>query len=133
MAITVIDSSASGPKAMLVGSASSFGDYDQCLDIQSQEFAGKYCLVNFKAEQSIGRNSPIHERMANAYPIANTYYPLSGLCVPSTCSKSDVSEMLKLIFPKYRLQLLNISHNCDTKESNQFDYNNLNYQQKFAM
>lgn len=123
------------------GTTSSFGDYDECLDIQSDDddddhnnFVGKYCTISFKTDNtSFGpEKTPVEEKLASVYPTANFYYPISGICIPSSCSKDDVQRILLSTFPKYNLQLLNVT-NCDTKESTGFNYDNTTIQQKIAM
>lgn len=130
----VIDSSARGQPALLVGTASSFGDYDQCLDIASETrgLNGRYCLVKF-AIQSPERTG-IQDKIRETFPVADFYYPLHGLCIPSACTREDLANILSHhIFPQTNaVKLLDISH-CDTRESVSFSIQKLNKHQLVAL
>lgn len=125
-----MDSSARGQPALLYGTASSLGDYDECLEIESEtgDLNGQYCLVKY-AIQSPGK-SGIENKIKAGFPVADFYYPLHGLCIPSACSREDLANILSHhIFPEtHSVKLLDISH-CDTRDSLKFSFNKLNKHQ----
>lgn len=129
-----MDSSARGQPALLVGTASSFGDYDECLDIKSltKGLNGNYCLVKFAIQSP--EKSGIQDKIKETYPVADFYYPLHGLCIPSACIREDLANILShYIFPQTKaVKLLDVSH-CDTQESISFSINKLNKHQLVAL
>ncbi|GBN67188.1 hypothetical protein AVEN_121900-1, partial [Araneus ventricosus] len=114
-----LDASAKLPSGVLDGTLTDFGDYDQCLAVEKLDnkkkvqFTGQYCVVeaapllpskphrvqfktvvldvtNFTHPDSV---------LADFASNANMFYLMKlrlGLCLPSTCSVSDVQEVAKL-------------------------------------
>ena len=131
-----LDSSARASSAFLEGTVSSFGDYDQCLDITVEDdpgLQGQYCLVKFSIDKEKKSSLKIISELKNVIPIANFYHPLHGLCIPSSCSRQDLIKMLgSNICPQNGLQLLDISH-CDTPSSIAFSWAKLSSHQKVSV
>lgn len=88
-------------------------------------------MVKFAIQSSV--KSGIRDEIETRYPVADFYYPLHGLCVPSTCSREDLANILSHhIFPQTQaVKLLDISH-CDTQESISFSLKRLNKHQLLA-
>lgn len=122
---------------MLQGSVSSFGDYNECLEIKSQvnsiDTNGKYCLVKFSITKSTVEQA-VTSTLFSLHPIADFYYPLHGLCIPSGCTKDDLEILLSQnVFTKSNtLKLEQILH-CDTKESTKFDLFKLTIHQQISL
>ena len=105
----VLESSGRLPIGLLSGTITNFGDYDQCLSTsglidESTPVYGQYCFVNIRpplppvghvvnlngsayenswVNQKIGRFARMYGRIAN------------GLCIPSTCSKEEMTDFLR--------------------------------------
>lgn len=93
--------------------------------------SGQYCMVSFFFDTSTGINTPMRLHLSKAIPFADYYHPLSGLCIPSSCDRSDLITMLNYTLPNYDLRLINVTH-CDTKESISFKFSNLALIQKVS-
>ena len=116
----MIDSNGRMPIGLFSGTLSSFGAFDQCLEIKSPDnfevaFQGKYCLLQMRPplpqvnhrisyrkklislKGSKFYNSWIDNKLAGK--VANGLYTMqifNGICIPSTCTEHD----MKLIFSK---------------------------------
>jgi hypothetical protein len=131
-----VDSSARATPAILEGTTTSFGDFDQCLDISfegKEAFYGQYCLVKFEVDRQKSSKLPISSTVKSVFPIANFYNPLHGLCVPSKCSLQDLKEILgSHICPKNGLTFMEI-FSCDTTFSLSFSWFKLSVHQKISL
>ncbi|GFT86830.1 NRF domain-containing protein [Trichonephila clavipes] len=117
--IYVIDSSTKFPSGVLDGTLSDFGDYDQCLNIVKEDnrkrvqFTGQYCVVEaapllppmphrvqFKTVVlDVSNFSQPDSVLSDLASNINMFYLMKlrlGLCMPSTCSVTDVQEIAKL-------------------------------------
>lgn len=47
---SVHDASAKVSSGILNGNVNQYGDFDQCLDVENENFRGKYCLANIQPE-----------------------------------------------------------------------------------
>jgi hypothetical protein len=123
------------PSGIMDGKLSAFGQFDECLDIESQPnngkaFYGKYCLaktpIHFlhpivrsnKDNDSLHENS-LKSKYFSAYKLDNnllkmmqainlfdiSYYRL-GLCIPSTCDAKEIERAVN----KSKLSLKYNSH-----------------------
>lgn len=92
---------------------------------------GQYCMVSFAFDTSTGIKTPVRLHLSRAIPIADFYHLLSGLCIPSSCDRSDLITMLNYTLPNYDLRLINVTH-CDTRESISFKFSNLALIQKIS-
>ena len=116
----MIDSYGRMPIGLFSGTLSSFGAFDQCLEIKSPDnfevtFKGKYCLLQMRPplpqvnhrisykkklinlKGSKFHNSWIDNKLAGKF--ANGLYTtqiFNGICIPSTCTEHD----MELIFSK---------------------------------
>ena len=94
---------------MLSGTTTNYGDYDQCMATNgllegNTHVFGKYCFLNVRpplplvgqtlnlsgtayenswVEERVGRFARMYGRIAN------------GLCIPSVCSESEITQLLK--------------------------------------
>lgn len=80
------------------GTFSSFGDYDECLAIQSTDgtFTGAHCLVNLTVKatnEMVDIVRTIEKR--NAMKTSTLIKLLQGVCMPSTCTPSDVTNFIE--------------------------------------
>lgn len=103
-----MDASASLPSGLLDGTFSSFGDYDQCLQISGsqKELEGKYCIVklDFKASDDLGKHL--------------TFFPLNvGTCVPQACTPQDVRFLFQETLDESVISVASDAIFCDTQDS----------------
>ncbi|CAG4940140.1 unnamed protein product [Colias eurytheme] len=103
-ALKMLDATAKLPSGILSGNANQYGDFDECLSIDSA-VRGKYCLASLQVNlAAMG-----HERLD--YMIHSGHYIRSnvtdmghrvpryssllwGVCIPSSCSSFDLEEEL---------------------------------------
>lgn len=123
------------------GTIGALGSYHQCLDIvergQDKVIQGQYCLVDLKPPlppkpkqlmlgQSIFQNingSFKTEMMIETNWFLFAFYDLSfriGLCIPSTCSKEDLNELLKQVLGSFQIKTGVLS--CEVKQEMSLDY-----------
>lgn len=128
-----LDSSSKAPSSVLEGTTTSYGDYDECLDIgevDSPNLSGQYCLVWYDVDRNstIDQDRPnersnlqVEEELKTIFPVANFYTPLSGLCLPMGCSIRDVRVILESpqVLSSVNHRLLDVSH-CDSRDSIKF-------------
>lgn len=97
-AFEMLDASSKSPSGFLKGTISSFGDYDECLDISQNEFEpkflGKHCMVELDIETVPFTESVINTYIRQNIPIIDMLKPNFGLCIPSTCASSDVKLLV---------------------------------------
>jgi len=113
-----LDSSAALPAGILDGTVSSFGNYDQCLEISpsDQDFNGKYCLAKLRFKEgleSVSSTSLFRESL-KAFPL------IVATCVPQGCGDNDVRVLFEASLATSVLRLLPDPIFCDTKESTGF-------------
>ena len=138
-----IDSSAKTPAGLLDGTVSSFGDYDECLDIRSPtdelDLWGKHCLLKFTAgsllqqKNESGSLSQIASEVRDALYLFDTFTLNLGFCVPSSC---DANDLRFLLSPQLEASLLKLHPDpifCDTHESNSITFNKLSLPQLISM
>ncbi|XP_054717677.1 O-acyltransferase like protein-like [Uloborus diversus] len=118
-AFKLIDSAGKFSGGLLEGTTSALGDYDECLDIsigskstKLQPSRGEYCLLEIKPPEPLLRaikDFQVNKKKSN-YTLATTPSFLGflrkvrtnpnhivfrmGICMPSTCRRSDVQELL---------------------------------------
>lgn len=126
-AFQFVDSSAKTSSGFLEGSVTSFGDYDECVNIQEPDsnpnpnehnLAGMYCLADIFPEGYIGKEKRKDGKVSlnQMQRFNNTGYYF-GLCFPSHCSTSDVRTILTAVLKPYPLRVYGYLH-CDTREQN---------------
>ncbi|PSN54851.1 hypothetical protein C0J52_12407 [Blattella germanica] len=113
-ALQMYDSSAKLPSGILKGNVNQFGDFDQCLAIETDESSnieGKYCLasVDIDATSLIDNDTEtLHKAvyLAKSYEFIKSTYRDPGqfaprfttinwaVCVPASCSPEDVQQSL---------------------------------------
>ena len=110
------------PKGLLEGRFSSFGQYDECLNIENEQFKGlkmkgQYCLAKFPAFymkpilKHEGQNESDIMRMKKEFLnkvevdpnllklvqainyFKDTFYRF-GVCIPSTCTAKEINRAL---------------------------------------
>lgn len=98
----VLDASAKTSAGFLHGTVSSFGDYDQCLNINrgkdSSSVTGQYCTIKLAVDFNLTRSeklSAIQSSILNHVPTFGYYYKQIALCLPSTCSPDDIDSIVK--------------------------------------
>ncbi|GFX14322.1 NRF domain-containing protein [Trichonephila clavipes] len=136
--LRVVDSSAKMVDGILSGSMTFLGIYDQCLnttvpDPKMKEkalFRGQYCLTEIRSplppktrryklydEVEELRNFSGTEVVKFLSTKAHFHYIVpfrAGLCVPSGCSKDDLSQLLSIVSEKLLLNF-HVSH-CEVKK-----------------
>jgi hypothetical protein len=150
-----LDASAKTPSGLLDGTVSSFGDYDECLDIKSPsdspDLQGQYCLPKFtagsllmhqedgdggmdeKKNESASRRAIASEVRDSLY-LFDTFTLNLGICVPRACDGNDLRFLLshKLIQGSL-LQLHPDPIFCDSHESNSITFNKLSLGQMISL
>ncbi|KAI1293527.1 Nose resistant to fluoxetine protein 6 [Halotydeus destructor] len=119
-AFRLVDASSKSPSGILGGTVTSFGDYDQCLEMESEDvkprFFGKYCMVNFKTERAALGSLNISRHLHKQVPVYDYYNLNFGFCIPSTCRPIDLK---KLLDSRLQGQLVSVTGDisCDTGAS----------------
>ncbi|KAF5288412.1 hypothetical protein FQR65_LT12025 [Abscondita terminalis] len=102
-AIKMLDASSKLQSGILEGNIHDIGAFDECIrikeELESNKIVGKYCLLHIKTSDFIHSN--IH--------IANVGLR-RGICLPDTCSNSDIITMLK----NYNITVFLQDSNCQT-------------------
>ncbi|KAI1289383.1 Nose resistant to fluoxetine protein 6 [Halotydeus destructor] len=119
-ALRLVDSSSKIPEGMMYGTLSSFGNYDECLDIEGRydtddpypAFYGKYCAVDNVPMSPLSYNASYLEKLFSKSQVMRSiikqgFTPTQisiglrlakirvGYCFPSNCSFSDLSKVGK--------------------------------------
>ncbi|XP_076343418.1 nose resistant to fluoxetine protein 6-like isoform X2 [Tachypleus tridentatus] len=115
--IRMVDAMGKLPSGFLEGTFMALGAYDECVKIRvlnrygdNEEFRGKYCLIegNVHLPKKPKRVSAKTKALNTSLFESGVFLELShyahffyyfnlmfGVCVPSTCTESDVKEMVK--------------------------------------
>lgn len=138
-----IDSSAKTPAGLLDGTVSSFGDYDECLDIRTPadepDLQGKHCLLKFSAgslfnqKNESGSLSQIASEVRNALYLFDTFTLNLGVCVPSACDANDLRILLSRRLVNSVLKLHPDPIFCDTHDSNSITFTKLSLAQVISL
>lgn len=134
---SLIDSSGKVPPGLLDGTVTSFGDFDQCLAVSARtpnSFSGKYCPVKFLPHVD-RKTQELDLFVENKIPIFEYYTLHVGLCVPSTCSESDVFQIFNVTFEMINAPFRPIDEIiCQVKAENTISYkvDQLNFKQRAA-
>ncbi|CAG2200088.1 unnamed protein product [Mytilus edulis] len=88
-ALNMIDAIAKPPSGILNGGFTWLGDYDECLDIKTDSFHGKYC-----------REQLYLATFTNPLTRQKGISLNAGICVPSSCSSDDILTLLKSVVPQ---------------------------------
>ncbi|XP_018325878.1 nose resistant to fluoxetine protein 6 [Agrilus planipennis] len=108
-ALSMYDSSAKIPSGILSGNINQLGDFDECLNAVSEKWniEGQYCLASLQVQEPTTRYlhaiyslvhsySPFKSKLRDPGHRVPRYSSISwALCVPKSCSASDVSLGLK--------------------------------------
>lgn len=90
---TVIESAGKLPPGFLESTVTSFGDYDECLAIESNDeenVVGQYCMTDIFP---IGKNEDEYRKKViylKSLPLFKGSPFLIGLCFPTACSFKDI-------------------------------------------
>ncbi|GFY53418.1 nose resistant to fluoxetine protein 6 [Trichonephila inaurata madagascariensis] len=149
-AIRFIDSSAKIMDGILVGSLSSFGAYDECIDTLATSergrdkgkvlFTGQYCTIELKPplppKANFYKLNEVLPELKNfseggtvineGAKYAHFFHFLSlrlGICVPSGCSVDDIDQVAQLVGKALTLHAR--ASRCEVKEENKFDAINI--------
>ena len=111
---SLIDAGGKFPSGVLDGTFTSIGDYDQCLDLESNDendnpnydevddsnlFHGKHCMMKFTFNNL--KNSEISVLLKNMLPLLGNYTLNLGTCFPSACSNTDIEIIIRNGMPIY--------------------------------
>lgn len=70
-----------------------------CLELESKgarpRFFGKHCMVGLRPDGKGLDRGNISKHLLERIPVFDFYYPKLGLCLPSTCRKSDIEQLVK--------------------------------------
>ncbi|XP_023240699.1 nose resistant to fluoxetine protein 6-like [Centruroides sculpturatus] len=123
----------------LMGSVSSFGSYDECLDVMVNNersgkylFQGQYCSLElhlplppkpryYRIQETLDAfaNFSVEKDtiLRDISKIAHLFYSIPfrlDLCMPSTCSKDDVEEIIRSFTSEYGIR--SVVKRCEIKE-----------------
>lgn len=94
----MIDASSKISPGILKGTTGSFGDYDQCLEIDQKKhrnkFIGSYSLIQLEYMKRNDVKSNISLLMSETFPVLGVVNLHFGICLPSTCSGIDVKSLV---------------------------------------
>ena len=111
--LQMVSSTGKTPDNLFQRTLTSLGDYDGCLSI-----GAKYCLADIfptRFESSFKQSHPDLLRLEELTAFRNFSF-ISGICLPSTCSESDVKSILETSLTPHFFRP-NGFMDCDTKES----------------
>ena len=118
---TVIDASSKSSSGLLDGTLSSYGDYDQCLELESQyvkpKFAGKYCMAELMARNDLPDIGNITKFLHQRIPALETSFIQFSLCLPSTCTSKDVDQLVSYALSDQPFEKRS-EVRCDTQQEN---------------
>lgn len=120
-ALQMYDASAKLPSGILRGNVNQLGDFDQCLAVTSQDeprIDGKYCLASVDVESTKLNTNDIESlqhavQLAQAHEFIKSSYRDPGhfiprfttitwaVCVPASCSPTDVHQALQEALHNY--------------------------------
>ena len=131
----ILDSSAKTPSAHLDGTFTSYGDFDQCLELSfdqdqgDERYTTQYCTVPVSQlgprvnDWDQLQEEAIRERVdeprkirLKAVSIFKDHAHMYGLCLPSTCSVDDVSLIVGTALDGLPMEVHQDIH-CDTRDS----------------
>ncbi|KAI1303690.1 Nose resistant to fluoxetine protein 6 [Halotydeus destructor] len=140
-----IDASGKTPSSFFGSATTSFGDYNECLDIHTPDFDGQYCMPDLfalktKQKHATWPGPSRPERAATGQVSLGDIAVFKGmpfnfgLCVPSTCKAEEVRNVLNVLLGPYLLKPAG-DINCDTKVSISYStrFKNLTSLQVVAM
>ncbi|XP_059480961.1 nose resistant to fluoxetine protein 6-like [Neocloeon triangulifer] len=123
-AVQMLDASANTPSGILEGNIYNLGDFDECLSVDNGQIQGQYCLASLNVDgprlENL-RGRPVHDAQLTPYPFSNAWHHIQNrgerwraprdsvklaICVPKTCSNSDVQRAMHAAFAP-RVALLN--------------------------
>lgn len=100
----VLDASGKTPPSLFKASITSMGDYDQCLDVSTSDFTGMYCMPDLfpprlKVTVNEWRDARVEHAKEPQVNLAHMsafkdYAFCFSLCLPSTCTASEVRNLL---------------------------------------
>lgn len=132
-----LDSSGSVPSGLLDGTLISTGDYDQCLNIGRKspngDLKGKYCLVEFMPSSEPKDVTPTIQNLRNSISLFDTYSLSMAICIPSSCSESDIRTLFQEHFQSPVIQLSKEPLYCDTIESKTPSFDKMRFSQILSM
>lgn len=110
------DASGKASPGLLLSTVTSYGDYDQCLGIDSSDhkITGKYCMLDMHharvKQQEQGKLYLSNISMIRGQPQS------SGLCVPDACDGYEIQQAVHRPLTPYSIHTAGHVH-CDTKQS----------------
>ena len=94
----------------------SFGDYDQCINIHGSDYSGSHCMVQVR--MNIGNvETEVDVLLNETNPKFGHFYPIHGLCMPSTCSSDEIRSIVSKTLDTFPLLSVQGHFKCDTKKS----------------
>ncbi|XP_022242420.1 nose resistant to fluoxetine protein 6-like [Limulus polyphemus] len=141
-AFKMLDASGKPSGGLLSGTLTSFGSYDECINVIVNEwnkvsnktevyFTGQYCTVDIRPPlppkphyYTVHHRLEMFENSSDSFKIladvsnrAHVFYFLSlrlGLCIPSTCSARDLEQFAQKLVEDYGF-LVSVAH-CEIYE-----------------
>lgn len=116
--IPVLDSWLKFSSKPLISSLINFGPFTDCLNfhinLNSSEIQGQYCLVSYSSILSHNFDETSIEYEIDSIIEKETFVLKNGICVPSSCSKSEIENFLRNHLKETDIIVLNTY--CQTKD-----------------
>ncbi|XP_071034394.1 nose resistant to fluoxetine protein 6-like [Parasteatoda tepidariorum] len=110
-AMQMLDSYGKLPSGVSRGTVGALGDYDACLHVSAQnqnkiQFHGKYCLLSvLPLDSKVGLSNYFNNKFLQPNQHSRKLLPQTAICIPSTCNRNDVQNLLLKIMPTLGLDL----------------------------
>jgi len=116
--IPVLDSWLKFSSKPLISSLINFGPFTDCLNfhinLNSSEIQGQHCLVSYSSILSHNFDETSIEYEIDSIIEKETFVLKNGICVPSSCSMSEIENFLRNHLKETDIVVLNTY--CQTKE-----------------
>lgn len=107
-----IDSAGKTPAGLFRSTTATYGDYDQCLSIDSHGILGRYCMMDtyhLKKKTNLGQLNLSQRSSDFGYPFYAT------LCLPAVCTAPEIQEATRYLLKPHMIKVAGHVH-CDTAE-----------------
>ena len=104
----------------MTATVTSFGDYDQCLNVRGPHHDGSHCMVQLRMNVD---NEPtqVGDLLNQTLPKLGHFYLIQGLCMPSSCSHDEIRSIVSKTLESFPLLTVQEQFKCDTRLSTSYD------------
>lgn len=133
MHFLVLDAFSKIPEGIFSGHTVTYGDFDECLAVrangESSNFKGKHCTAILSPAQNCANSSQLAIRNQvkadSAVAILAFLMPTVGACMPSSCSKEEIQEVLRNALGTIDLGVCITVQNCETDDKPKLKTNDI--------